>query len=87
MLLLEAVPAALASEITAIVSIPTIGIGAGAACSGQVLVLHDMLDIYPGKKARFVKNYMQGATSIAEAVSLYVDEVKRGSFPGAEHSF
>ena len=87
MLLLEAVPAALASEITAIVSIPTIGIGAGAACSGQVLVLHDMLDIYPGKKARFVKNYMQGATSIAEAVRLYVDEVKRGSFPGAEHSF
>ncbi len=87
MLLLEAVPAALAGEITAALSIPTIGIGAGAACSGQVLVLHDMLDIYPGKKARFVKNYMQGATSIAEAVSLYVDEVKRGSFPAAEHSF
>jgi 3-methyl-2-oxobutanoate hydroxymethyltransferase len=87
MLLLEAVPAALASEISTIVSIPTIGIGAGAACSGQVLVLHDMLDIYPGKKARFVKNYMQGATSIAEAVRLYVDEVKRGSFPGVEHSF
>ncbi len=87
MVLLEAIPAGLASDITAALSIPAIGIGAGAGCSGQVLVLHDMLDIYPGKKARFVKNYMQGATSIAEAVSLYVDEVKRGSFPAAEHSF
>jgi 3-methyl-2-oxobutanoate hydroxymethyltransferase len=87
MLLLEAVPAVLATEITAALSIPTIGIGAGAGCSGQVLVLHDMLDIYPGKKARFVKNYMQGASSIAEAVSRYVAEVKRGSFPAPEHGF
>ncbi|MDD4929761.1 MAG: 3-methyl-2-oxobutanoate hydroxymethyltransferase [Gallionella sp.] len=87
MLLLEAVPAVLAAEITAQLAIPTIGIGAGASCSGQVLVLHDMLDIYPGKKARFVKNYMQGAASIADAVSLYVTEVKNGSFPGQEHSF
>lgn len=87
MLLLEAIPALLAAEITAQVSIPTIGIGAGAACSGQVLVLHDMLDIYPGKKARFVKNYMQGASSIADAVAHYVVEVKSGAFPGAEHNF
>jgi len=87
MIVLEAVPALLAAEITAALSIPTIGIGAGAACSGQVLVLHDMLDIYPGKKARFVKNYMQGAGSIAEAVARYVREVKDGSFPSAEHSF
>ncbi len=87
MVLLEAVPAALALDITAALSIPTIGIGAGAGCSGQVLVLYDMLDIYPGKKARFVKNYMQGAASIAEAVSLYVAEVKNGSFPAVEHSF
>jgi len=87
MLLLEAIPALLAAEITAQITIPTIGIGAGAACSGQVLVLHDMLDIYPGKKARFVKNYMQGAASIADAVTRYVDEVKSGAFPGAEHSF
>lgn len=87
MIILEAVPAALALDITAALSIPTIGIGAGASCSGQVLVLYDMLDIYPGKKARFVKNYMQGATSIAEAVSLYVAEVKNGSFPAVEHSF
>ncbi len=87
MVILEAVPAALALEITAALSIPTIGIGAGASCSGQVLVLYDMLDIYPGKKARFVKNYMQGASSIAEAVRLYVSEVKDGRFPKPEHSF
>ena len=87
MIVLEAMPALLAAEITAALSIPTIGIGAGAACSGQVLVLHDMLDIYPGKKARFVKNYMQGAASIADAVARYVREVKAGEFPGAEHGF
>jgi 3-methyl-2-oxobutanoate hydroxymethyltransferase len=86
-LVLEAVPALLAMEITAQLTIPTIGIGAGAACSGQVLVLHDMLDIYPGKKASFVKNYMQGATSIAAAVANYVAEVKAGSYPAQEHSF
>ena len=87
MLLLEAVPALLAAEITSQLTIPTIGIGAGTACSAQVLVLHDMLDIYPGKKARFVKNYMQGAQSIADAVARYVHEVKAGEFPGTEHSF
>ena len=87
MMLLETIPALLAAEITAQLTIPTIGIGAGAECSGQVLVLHDMLDIYPGKKARFVKNYMQGVGSIAEAVASYVREVKAGEFPAAEHSF
>ena len=87
MLLLEAIPSLLAAEITANSAIPTIGIGAGAGCSGQVLVLHDMLDIYPGKKARFVKNYLQGSGSIQEAVARYVAEVKSGAFPAAEHSF
>lgn len=87
MLLLEAMPARLAEEISAGVSIPTIGIGAGAGCSGQVLVVYDMLDIYPGKKPRFVKNYMQGAASVAEAVAHYAAEVKSGAFPAAEHSF
>lgn len=87
MLLLEAIPSLLAAEITANSAIPTIGIGAGAGCSGQVLVLHDMLDIYPGKKARFVKNYLQGSSSIQEAVARYVAEVKSGAFPAAEHSF
>ncbi|HEY0665377.1 MAG TPA: 3-methyl-2-oxobutanoate hydroxymethyltransferase [Gallionella sp.] len=87
LVVLEAVPALLAAEITAQLTVPTIGIGAGAACSGQVLVLHDMLGIYPGKKARFVKNYMQGAASIAEAVARYVAEVRAGSFPAREHCF
>lgn len=87
MLVLEMVPALLAAEITAQLSVPVIGIGAGASCSGQVLVLYDMLDIYPGKKARFVKNFMQGAESIAAALSRYVAEVKSGSFPAPEHGF
>ncbi len=87
LLVLEAMPASLAEEITGNISIPTIGIGAGAACSGQVLVLHDMLDIYPGAKARFVKNYMQGAQDIADAVARYVAEVKSGTFPTTAHSF
>ena len=87
MLLLETIPALLAAEITAQLTIPTIGIGAGAACSGQVLVLYDMLDIYPGKKARFAKNFLQGTDSIAAAVKNYVAEVKAGSFPAPEHSF
>jgi 3-methyl-2-oxobutanoate hydroxymethyltransferase len=87
MIVLEVVPALLAAEVTAQLNIPVIGIGAGASCSGQVLVLHDMLDVYPGKKARFVKNFMQGATSIADAVSRYVAEVKDGSFPLQEHGF
>ena len=87
MLLLEAMPAQLAAEISAKVSIPTIGIGAGPGCSGQVLVVYDMLDIYPGKKPRFVKNYMQEANSIADAVARYAAEVKSGAFPAAENSF
>ncbi|MEQ1813480.1 MAG: 3-methyl-2-oxobutanoate hydroxymethyltransferase, partial [Candidatus Nitrotoga sp.] len=86
-LLLEAIPALLAAEITASVAIPTIGIGAGAGCSGQVLVLDDMLGIYPGQPARFVKNYMQGAQGIAGAVASYVADVRAGIFPGKEHSF
>jgi 3-methyl-2-oxobutanoate hydroxymethyltransferase len=87
MIVMEAVPATLATEITESLSIPTIGIGAGAGCSGQVLVLHDMLGIYPGKKARFVKDFMLGAGTIAQAVANYVAEVKSGAFPTAEHSF
>jgi 3-methyl-2-oxobutanoate hydroxymethyltransferase len=87
MIVLEAVPAALAREITASVTAPTIGIGAGVDCHGQVLVLHDMLDVYPGRKAKFVKNYMRTASSIQGAVELYVKEVKGRTFPGPEHSF
>ncbi|MDP1635918.1 MAG: 3-methyl-2-oxobutanoate hydroxymethyltransferase, partial [Gallionellaceae bacterium] len=84
---LEAIPAVLGAEVTAKLAIPTIGIGAGAACSGQVLVVYDMLNIYPGKKGRFVKDFMRGASSIGDAVAHYVAEVKAGSFPAAEHSF
>jgi len=63
------------------------GIGAGKDCSGQVLVLHDMLNVFPGKKARFVRNFMYGAPSIGDAVKRYVAAVRDGSFPAAEHSF
>ena len=87
MIVLEAIPAALARDVTGAITVPTIGIGAGADCSGQVLVLHDMLDVYPGKKAKFVKNYMRPAGSIQGAVELYVKEVKARTFPGPEHSF
>jgi 3-methyl-2-oxobutanoate hydroxymethyltransferase len=87
MIVLEAIPATLACDVTAAITIPTIGIGAGADCSGQVLVLHDMLDVYPGKKAKFVKNFMRPAGSIPGAVELYVKEVKARTFPGPEHSF
>ncbi|MGS0741161.1 3-methyl-2-oxobutanoate hydroxymethyltransferase [Glaciimonas sp. GG7] len=87
MLVLEAIPAALGQEITALLSIPTIGIGAGPDCSGQVLVLHDLLGVFPGHKARFVKNFMEGQTSIDAAVQTYIAAVKDKSFPAPEHCF
>jgi 3-methyl-2-oxobutanoate hydroxymethyltransferase len=87
LIVLEAIPAAIAKQVTGAVAIPTIGIGAGKDCSGQVLVLHDMLDIYPGRKARFVRNFMQGAPSVAQAIRRYVEAVKSGAFPAPEHSF
>lgn len=86
-LVLEAIPAALGREVTEALAIPTIGIGAGPDCSGQVLVMHDMLGVFPGHKARFVKNFMEGQTSIDAAVKAYVAAVKDGSFPAAEHCF
>lgn len=85
--LLEAVPAALGKEVTELLNVPTIGIGAGPDCSGQVLVMHDLLGVFPGRKARFVKNFMDGQTSIDAAVSAYVAAVKDGSFPAPEHCF
>ena len=87
MVVLEAIPAALGKEVTDLLAIPTIGIGAGPDCSGQVLVMHDLLGVFPGRKARFVKNFMEGQTSIDAAVSAYVGAVKDGSFPGQEHCF
>jgi 3-methyl-2-oxobutanoate hydroxymethyltransferase len=87
MLVLELVPAALATEVTRSLAIPTIGIGAGADCSGQVLVLHDMLDVFPGPKPRFVRNFMHGAPSIGAAVQAYVEAVRARTFPGPEHGY
>ncbi len=87
LLVLEAVPSALAKTITAELEIPTIGIGAGNDCDGQVLVLHDMLGIYPRPSPKFSKNFMQGAASLEEAVKGYIAAVKSGAFPGPEHSF
>lgn len=85
--LMECVPAALGKAVTEAVSCPTIGIGAGVDCDGQVLVMHDMLGVFPGKTAKFVKNFMQGQSSIQAAVAAYVQEVKAGTFPAAEHTF
>jgi 3-methyl-2-oxobutanoate hydroxymethyltransferase len=87
MIVLEAIPSALAAQATAALAIPTIGIGAGVECAGQVLVLHDMLDIYPGRKAKFVRNFMAGADGVRSALRRYVEAVKSGEFPGPEHSF
>lgn len=86
-MLLECVPASLAAQITEILDIPVIGIGAGADVDGQILVLHDILDVTAGKKPKFSKNFMQGQSSIKGAISRYVTEVKRGQFPEKIHSF
>jgi 3-methyl-2-oxobutanoate hydroxymethyltransferase len=87
LLVIEAVPTLLARDVTAKLAIPTIGIGAGIDCSGQVLVLHDMLGVFHGKRPRFVKDFMQGQPSIFAAVEAYVHAVRDGSFPGPEHTF
>jgi 3-methyl-2-oxobutanoate hydroxymethyltransferase len=88
LLVLEAIPTALGRETTELLAIPTIGIGAGPDCSGQVLVMHDMLGVFPGRKARFVRDFMTGqATSIEDAILGYVAAVRDGSFPGPEHCF
>lgn len=87
LVLIEAVPGLVAAEVTQMLRVPTIGIGAGVDCSGQVLVLHDMLGIFPGKRPRFVKDFMQGQPNIQAAVEAYVGAVKDGSFPGPEHAF
>ena len=81
MLVLELMPSAVGAAITAGLPIPTIGIGAGVDCSGQVLVLHDMLGLGHGKQPRFVRNFMQGAPSIEAAIATYVADVKARRFP------
>ena len=84
---LEAVPAPVASRITAALEIPTIGIGAGAGCDGQVLVWHDLLGMYDGPAPRFVKQYGQIAEEIAEALGAYVADVRSGAFPEQQHTY
>jgi len=87
LLLLECVPSSLATRITESVSAPVIGIGAGADTDGQVLVLHDMLGVTPGRSPRFVKNFLADTGSVQEAISAYVQAVKNGTFPAPEHGF
>lgn len=85
--LMEAMPAQVARQVSETLTVPTIGIGAGPDCGGQVLVVYDMLNIYPGKKARFVKDFMADADSIPAAIRAYVEQVKAGTFPAPEHCF
>jgi 3-methyl-2-oxobutanoate hydroxymethyltransferase len=87
LLVLECVPATLAKAISHELTIPVIGIGAGVDCDGQVLVLYDMLGISLGKTPRFSKNFMQGASSISDAIAAYHQSVKQSLFPTSEHSF
>ncbi len=84
---LECVPQALAAKITESISIPTIGIGAGAHCDGQVLVYQDMLAMYPDMKPKFVKQFAQVGTQMKEAFAAYKQEITAGTFPAQEHTF
>ena len=86
-IVLECIPRELAKKITEHISIPTIGIGAGADCDGQVLVLHDLLGITSGYMPRFVKAYADLKTEITRAVTQYRDEVRSGKFPAKEHGY
>jgi 3-methyl-2-oxobutanoate hydroxymethyltransferase len=86
-IVLEKIPRALAREITEAIRIPTIGIGAGPYCDGQILVLHDMLGLYENFTPRFVKRYARLAEQIRSAVQEYKKEVEEGIFPDQEHSF
>ena len=86
-LVLECVPAELAKKVSQAISIPTIGIGAGVDCDGQVLVSYDMLGINTGHMPKFVKNFLKGNSDIQGAVNAFIDAVKNQSFPGDEHSY
>jgi 3-methyl-2-oxobutanoate hydroxymethyltransferase len=86
-IVLEGIPTELAARITESLTIPTIGIGAGNVCDGQVLVIYDLLGLDPSFKPKFVKRYADGAGTVLDAAKSYVDEVRSGAFPDAEHSF
>jgi 3-methyl-2-oxobutanoate hydroxymethyltransferase len=86
-IVLEGMPIHLAEEITGRLSIPTIGIGAGAHCDGQVLVMHDMLGLFDDFKPKFVKRYAELKSVVTGAVKKFVSDVREEKFPGEEHSF
>ena len=86
-IVIEGVPAALATEVSASLAIPTIGIGAGVGCDGQVLVMQDLLGLDDRFKPRFVKRYLELAGTVREAFASFVREVRERKFPGEEHSF
>ena len=87
LLVLEAIPSTLGALITESLKIPTIGIGAGPDCSGQVLVMHDAIGAFPGRKPKFVKDFLASTGTIEKAIELYIQEVKTGAFPAPEHCF
>ena len=87
LLVLEGVPSALGERVTRALSIPVIGIGAGPHCDGQVLVIHDVLGITPGKRPKFSKDFLAGRDSIAAAIAAFADDVRSGAFPAPEHCF
>ncbi|MBU9413531.1 3-methyl-2-oxobutanoate hydroxymethyltransferase [Burkholderia multivorans] len=84
---IEAVPASLGATITKRLSVPTIGIGAGPGCSGQVLVMHDMLGATRGRRPRFVRDFMAAGSTLKDAFEAYVNAVKQGEFPADQHTF
>jgi 3-methyl-2-oxobutanoate hydroxymethyltransferase len=86
-LVLEGIPAAVARRVTETLAVPTIGIGAGPFCDGQVLVTHDMLGLQEDLSPKFVKRYAQGRQLFVEAMRRYGDEVRAGAFPAAEHTY
>jgi 3-methyl-2-oxobutanoate hydroxymethyltransferase len=86
-IVLEAVPAPVAARVTEALRVPTIGIGAGAACDGQVLVWHDLLGLYAGKSPRFVKRYADLAGEAKRALEAYVEDVREGRFPEEQHTY
>ena len=85
--LLECVPSSVGKAVTEALDVPTIGIGAGPDCDGQILVLYDILDVTIGRKPRFAKNYIQGSGNCLDAIKTYVSEVKSGAYPAEEHCF
>ena len=87
LLVMEGVPVELGRRVTAAVEIPVIGIGAGPHCDGQVLVIHDLLGVTPGKRPKFSKDFLAGRDSVAAAIRAYADDVRSGAFPAPEHCF